>query len=128
MRGLPDGRRLSCSALILGDLVIDVPQDTVINAQVVRKAATDRVIERNAAVQLCYVEVDEPDMHKPLGDLDRLKAMLEKDWGWKDLLVAPHLIPQVQVECCARAIGASPRRSTATWIPRGPSSSACGPA
>ncbi len=96
VRGLPEGRRLSCSALILGDLVVDVPQDTVINAQVVRKAATDRVIERNAAVQLCYVEVDEPDMHKPLGDLDRLKAMLEKDWGWKDLLVAPHLIPQVQ--------------------------------
>ncbi|KRD53348.1 ASKHA domain-containing protein [Ensifer sp. Root278] len=96
IRGLPDGRRLSCSAQILGDLVIDVPQDTVINAQVVRKAATDRVIERNAAVQLCYVEVDEPDMHKPLGDLDRLKVMLEKDWGWKDLLIAPHLIPQVQ--------------------------------
>ncbi|MFC6443970.1 ASKHA domain-containing protein [Shinella zoogloeoides] len=96
IRGLPEGRRLSCSALILGDLVVDVPQDTVINAQVVRKAATDRVIERNAAVQLCYVEVDEPDMHKPLGDLDRLKVMLEKDWGWKDLLIAPHLIPQVQ--------------------------------
>ncbi len=96
VRGLPDGRRLSCSALILGDLVVDVPQDTVVNAQVVRKAATDRVIERNAAVQLCYVEVDEPDMHKPLGDLDRLKVMLEKDWGWKDLLIAPHLIPQVQ--------------------------------
>ncbi len=96
VRGLPDGRRLSCSALILGDLVVDVPQDTVVNAQVVRKAATDRVIERNAAVQLCYVEVDEPDMHKPLGDLDRLKVVLEKDWGWKDLLIAPHLIPQVQ--------------------------------
>lgn len=96
VRGLPEGRRLSCSAEILGDLVIDVPQDTVVNAQVVRKAASDRVIERNAAIQLCYVEVDEPDMHKPLGDLDRLKAMLEKDWGWKDLLIAPHLIPQVQ--------------------------------
>ncbi len=96
VRELPERRRLSCSAQILGDLVIDVPQDTVINAQVVRKAATDRVIERNAAVQLCYVEVDEPDMHKPLGDLDRMKAMLEKDWGWKDLLIAPHLIPQVQ--------------------------------
>ncbi|WP_202334377.1 ASKHA domain-containing protein [Mesorhizobium sp. L-8-3] len=96
VRGLPEGRRLSCSATVEGDLVVDVPQDTVINAQVVRKAATDRVIERNAAVQLCYVEVDEPDMHKPLGDLDRLKAMLEKDWGWKDLLIAPHLIPQVQ--------------------------------
>lgn len=96
VRGLPDGRRLSCSAQILGDLVIDVPQDTVINAQVVRKAATDRHIDRNPAIQLCYVEVDEPDMHKPLGDLDRLKVMLEKDWGWKDLLIAPHLIPEVQ--------------------------------
>lgn len=96
VRGLADGRRLSCSATIQGDLVIDVPQDTVVNAQVVRKAATDRVIERNAAVQLCYVEVEEPDMHKPLGDLDRLKVALEKEWGWKDLLVAPHLIPQIQ--------------------------------
>ncbi|GLS28701.1 Uncharacterized 2Fe-2 and 4Fe-4S clusters-containing protein, contains DUF4445 domain [Mesorhizobium albiziae] len=96
VRGLPDGRRLSCSATVQGDLVIDVPQDTVINAQVVRKAATDRVIERNAAVQLCYVEVEEPDMHKPLGDLDRLKVALETDWGWKDLLIAPHLIPQIQ--------------------------------
>ncbi|OJT99645.1 MAG: drug:proton antiporter [Rhizobium sp. 63-7] len=96
VRGLPEGRRLSCSALIQGDLVIDVPQDTVVNAQVVRKAATDRVIERNAAVQLCYVEVEEPDMHKPLGDLDRLKTVLENDWGWKNLLIAPHLIPQVQ--------------------------------
>ncbi|CAN7483907.1 ASKHA domain-containing protein [Rhizobium sp. LjRoot30] len=96
VRGLPEGRRLSCSALIQGDLVIDVPQDTVVNAQVVRKAATDRVIERNAAIQLCYVEVEEPDMHKPLGDLDRLKAVLENDWGWKNLLIAPHLIPQVQ--------------------------------
>ncbi|MGN6582273.1 MAG: ASKHA domain-containing protein [Rhizobiaceae bacterium] len=96
VRGLADGRRLSCSATIQGDLVVDVPQDTVINAQVIRKAATDRVIERNAAIQMCYVEVDEPDMHKPLGDLDRLKAVLAKDWGWKDLRVAQHLIPEVQ--------------------------------
>jgi len=96
VRGLPEGRRLSCSATIQGDLVVDVPQDTVINAQVIRKAATDRIIERNAAIQMCYVEVDEPDMHKPLGDLDRLKAVLAKDWGWKDLRVAQHLIPEVQ--------------------------------
>ncbi|MGD9912575.1 MAG: 2Fe-2S iron-sulfur cluster-binding protein, partial [Rhizobiaceae bacterium] len=96
VRGLPEGRRLSCSAQILGDLVIDVPQDTVVNAQVIRKAATDRVIERNAAIQMCYVEVEEPDMHKPLGDLDRLKLVLEKDWGWKDLRVAQHLMPEIQ--------------------------------
>ncbi len=96
VRGLADGRRLSCSATVQGDLVVDVPQDTVINAQTIRKAATDRVIERNPAIQMCYVEVDEPDMHKPLGDLDRLKAVLAKDWGWKDLRIAQHIIPEVQ--------------------------------
>jgi uncharacterized 2Fe-2S/4Fe-4S cluster protein (DUF4445 family) len=96
VRTLPSGRRLSCSATIEGDLVIDVPPDTVVNAQVIRKAMSDRLIERNPAVQLCYVEVDEPDMHKPLGDLDRLAVMLERDWGVSDLLIAPHLLTQVQ--------------------------------
>ena len=69
VRGLPEHRRLSCSATVQGDLVIDVPQDTVINAQVVRKAADTKIIARDAAVHMCYVEVDEPDMHKPLGDM-----------------------------------------------------------
>ncbi len=90
------GERLSCSALIQGDLVIDVPQDTVINAQVVRKAADERVIARDTAVHMCYVEVDEPDMHKPLGDLDRLKAAIAADWKQDNLEVDFHLIPQVQ--------------------------------
>ncbi len=96
VRGLPVGRRLSCSATIEGDLVVDVPQDTVVNAQVVRKAVDTRIIERNPAVHMCYVEVEEPDMHKPLGDLDRLTAAIEKDWGYKGLTVDFDLLPQVQ--------------------------------
>ncbi len=96
VRDLPDGRRLSCSALIQGDLVIDVPQDTVINAQVVRKAVDERVIARDTAVHMCYVEVEEPDMHKPTGDLDRLKAALAADWKYVNLDVDFHIIPQVQ--------------------------------
>jgi uncharacterized 2Fe-2S/4Fe-4S cluster protein (DUF4445 family) len=96
VRGLPDGRRLSCSVQILGDLVIDVPQDTVINAQVVRKAADERVYERDPAIRMCYVEVEEPDMEKPLGDLDRLKAAIAADWHFDDIEVDFHLVPQVQ--------------------------------
>jgi uncharacterized 2Fe-2S/4Fe-4S cluster protein (DUF4445 family) len=96
LRDLKDGRRLSCSAMIEGDLVIDVPQDVAVNAQVVRKAADERIIERNPAVHMCYVEVDEPDMEKPLGDLDRLKAMLHRDWGFENLEVDSHLLPRVQ--------------------------------
>ncbi|MER9728370.1 ASKHA domain-containing protein [Mesorhizobium sp. M0217] len=96
VRGLPERRRLSCSAQILGDLVIDVPQDTVINAQTIRKDADTRVIARDAAIRMCYVEIEEPDMHKPLGDLDRLKIALMKDWGFKNLEFDFYLMPQVQ--------------------------------
>ncbi|MBZ9987307.1 ASKHA domain-containing protein [Mesorhizobium sp. BH1-1-5] len=96
VRGLPERRRLSCSAQILGDLVIDVPQDTVINAQTIRKDADTRVIARDTAIRMCYVELEEPDMHKPLGDLDRLKIALMKDWGLKNLEFDFYLLPQVQ--------------------------------
>ncbi|RWD99783.1 MAG: DUF4445 domain-containing protein [Mesorhizobium sp.] len=96
VRGLPERRRLSCSTQILGDLVIDVPQDTVINAQTIRKDADTRVIARDTAIRMCYVEIEEPDMHKPLGDLDRLKIALMKDWGFKNLEFDFYLLPQVQ--------------------------------
>lgn len=96
VRGLPEGRRLSCSATIEGDLVIDIPQDTVVNAQVVRKESDGRVIERDPAVHMCYVEVEEPDMEKPLGDLDRLLVALEKDWKLSRIEVDFHLLPRVQ--------------------------------
>ena len=95
-RDLKQGRRLSCSSTIEGDLVIDIPQDAQVNAQMVRKADDGRFIERNPALQLCYVEVEEPDMHKPLGDLDRLKEALERDWGWEDLLVEQDLLSTIQ--------------------------------
>ncbi|TDH35772.1 DUF4445 domain-containing protein [Pseudohoeflea suaedae] len=96
VRGLAADRRLSCSATIEGDLVIDVPQDTIINAQVVRKDADTRVIERDPAVRMCYVDVEEPDMEKPLGDLDRLIVALERDWSLTGLTVDPWLLPRVQ--------------------------------
>ncbi|KAA3449194.1 drug:proton antiporter [Mesorhizobium sp. SARCC-RB16n] len=96
VRGLPERRRLSCSAQILGDLVIDVPQDTVINAQTIRKDADTRVIARDTAIRMCYVEIEEPDMHNPSGDLDRLKIALMKDWSFKNLEFDFYLLPQVQ--------------------------------
>lgn len=84
-RDLADDRRLSCSSKIVGDIVIDIPQAASANNQMVRKAADTRVIERNLATTLHYVEVEEPDMHKPLGDADRLLKQLEADWGYEGL-------------------------------------------
>ena len=44
LKPLVQGRRLSCQAQILGDLVIDVPPESQMHRQVVRKAAEHRDI------------------------------------------------------------------------------------
>jgi uncharacterized 2Fe-2S/4Fe-4S cluster protein (DUF4445 family) len=59
------GRRLSCSTLLYGDAVIDVPSESQVHRQVVRKRAEMRNIELDPVVRLHYVEVAEPDMHDP---------------------------------------------------------------
>ena len=79
-RGLIEGRRLGCQALIQGDVVIDVPRESQVHKQVVRKAAAARDITMDPATRLYYVEVREPDMHDPSGDLQRLREALERDW------------------------------------------------
>jgi uncharacterized 2Fe-2S/4Fe-4S cluster protein (DUF4445 family) len=93
---LAEQRRLSCSATIQGDLVVDVPQDVQINRQIVRKRAETRVIERDPVMQLCYVEVDEPDMEKPLGDADRMLRALAEQWHFETPRIDFRLLPQVQ--------------------------------
>ncbi|QYK40185.1 MAG: DUF4445 domain-containing protein [Paracoccaceae bacterium] len=79
-RGLIDGRRLGCQARIAGDVVIDVPPESQLHKQVIRKAASDRVIAMDPATRLLYVEVAEPDMHEPSGDFERLAAALREQW------------------------------------------------
>ena len=79
-RPLPAGHRLSCSAQIRGDLVIDVPESSQVHRQVVRKAADARPITLNPLVHLHFVEVRQPDMHDPAGDLQRLLEALRKEW------------------------------------------------
>lgn len=80
VRGLPTGRRLGCQACVQSDVVIDVPPESQVHRQVVRKAATQRDIVMDPATHLYYVEVAEPDMHEPTGDLERLAAALKDQW------------------------------------------------
>jgi len=84
-RGLKPGRRLSCQMRLLGDAVIDVPPDSQVHKQVVRKRAEVRDIQLDPAIRLHYVEVEEPDMHNPSGDLERLRKALAEQWQLADL-------------------------------------------
>jgi uncharacterized 2Fe-2S/4Fe-4S cluster protein (DUF4445 family) len=95
-RGLRPGRRLSCQAQLLGDVVIDVPPDSQVHKQVIRKRADARVIAMNPATRLYYVEVDEPDMHHPSSDLERVYAALRDQWGLKGLTTDLRVIRTLQ--------------------------------
>ena len=80
-RGMLDGRRLGCQAKVMGDVVVDVPPESQVHKQVIRKSATQRDIIMDPATRVLYVEVTEPDMHEPTGDFERLVTALQTQWG-----------------------------------------------
>ena len=68
-RGLAAGRRLGCTALVAEDVVIDVPPESQVFRQVVRKEADARSIAVDPVVRLYFVEVEEPQLASPRSDL-----------------------------------------------------------
>ncbi|WP_438997682.1 ASKHA domain-containing protein [Candidatus Puniceispirillum sp.] len=98
-RGLADGRRLSCQSVLLADAVIDVPPESQVHNQLVRKAADERQIEMDPVVRLCLVEVREPDMHEPSGDFRRLSEALAQQWPDRvsgEITCDLHILQQLQ--------------------------------
>ncbi|RVT84357.1 DUF4445 domain-containing protein [Rhodobacteraceae bacterium CCMM004] len=95
-RGLKPGRRLGCQAEIHGDVVLDVPPESQVHRQVVRKAAAVRAITMDPATRLYLVEVAEPDMHEPSGDLERLNAALADQWGVGPVTAPLSVLTQLQ--------------------------------
>ncbi len=96
LHSLEPDRRLSCSTRILGDVVIDVPPDSQVHKQVVRKRAEVHDIEVNPLVRLYLIEVPEPNMHDPSGDLERVCQELDFEWGLTDLKCDLHIYPALQ--------------------------------
>lgn len=90
------GRRLSCHTYLQGDVVIDVPPDSQVHKQIVRKAAEQRDIVLNPSVSLHYVEVTEADMHDPKGDMQRLIEALEFEWQLAGLTYDFSLLADLQ--------------------------------
>jgi len=96
IRGLPEGRRLGCQACVQGDVVIDVPPESQVHRQVVRKAVTDREIVMDPATRLLYVTVAEPDMHEPSGDFERLAAALRDQWQVESVTASLSVMRRLQ--------------------------------
>ncbi|MGB0505858.1 MAG: ASKHA domain-containing protein [Pikeienuella sp.] len=123
-RHLIDGRRLGCQAQVQGDVIIDVPPESQVHKQVVRKRAEARDITMDPATKLYYVEVEEPDMHKPTGDVERLQTALHEQWGLENVHGDLRTLQMLQkalrdgdwkVTCAVHRDGNEPGRIMQVW-------------
>ncbi|QPH54305.1 ASKHA domain-containing protein [Pontivivens ytuae] len=123
-RGLKEGRRLGCQACITGDVVLDVPPESQVHRQVVRKSADTREVVMDPATRLFYVEVEEPDMHEPSGDFERLRVALKDQWEIEGLTASPALLMRLQpvlrkgawaVTCAVHRDGSGTARLLDIW-------------
>jgi uncharacterized 2Fe-2S/4Fe-4S cluster protein (DUF4445 family) len=96
IRGLTEGRRLGCQAKVMGDVVIDVPPESQVHKQVIRKSAAMRDIVMDPATRAVYIEVAEPDMHEPTGDFERLSLALRDQWQVADVEADLALLRRLQ--------------------------------
>jgi len=95
-RGLAEGRRLGCVAHVQGDLVVDVPPESQVYRQVVRKEADAHAIEVDPVVRLYYVEVEEPRLESPSSDTRRLLEALGKEWRLEGLMLDSTVLESLQ--------------------------------
>jgi uncharacterized 2Fe-2S/4Fe-4S cluster protein (DUF4445 family) len=95
-RGLADGRRLGCQARVTGDVVVDVPPESRLHRPLVRKRAEARAVALDPATRLLLVEVEQPDMRAPTGDLERLTAALAAQWGVAEATAELHALRRLQ--------------------------------
>ncbi len=79
IRGLKAGRRLGCQAQIQGDVVIDVPAESQMHKQVVRKSLDDKEVALDPLLRLEILELPEAGLDDHIGDAERLaEAMLAR--------------------------------------------------
>ena len=84
---LPEGRRLSCHAELLDDVIIDVPPESQVHRQIIRKDAEHRDIQLNTATRLYFVTLPESTLEDARGESKLLLEALSKDWELTDLSV-----------------------------------------
>jgi uncharacterized 2Fe-2S/4Fe-4S cluster protein (DUF4445 family) len=79
-------QRLACAACVVGDALITIPETSQARKQVIRKAASDVLIEVAPAVRLAYVEVEPAYLGSP-GDWPRLQQALAEQWDLQGLAI-----------------------------------------
>lgn len=79
--------RLSCQTCVTGDVLVFIPEEARGQKQIIRKSATERVIEISPTVHQVYLEVEAGQLGEHRGDWRRLQDALAAEWGLHDLRI-----------------------------------------
>ena len=93
---LQAGQRLSCQAKVLGDLVIDVPPESQMHRQLVRKEAERRSIALETATRLYCIEVQPAELESSTGDFERVQIALRETFDLYGLSCHPSVLQLIQ--------------------------------
>jgi len=93
--GSPE-HRLGCHAQICGDLVIDVPAESQVHRQVVRKRLEVPDIDLDPVVRLHFTNVVPQELDTPRSELDLLRDALRDDWDLEGLIAPLAVVQEIQ--------------------------------
>jgi len=79
--GFGDEYRLACSTIVLGDVVVFVPEMSRREKHVIRKSTVERVIPVKPAIRKYYLELSPPTLNALAADYQRLAAELGHSFG-----------------------------------------------
>lgn len=88
--------RLGCHTEICGDLVVDVPPESQVHRQVVRKRLEVQDIEVDPVVRLHFTSVVAQELDTPRSELDLLRDALSNDWGLTNLIAPVAVLQEIQ--------------------------------
>ncbi len=113
-RPLGPGHRLSCQAQILGDVIIDVPPESQINRQVVRKEVRLDGLELDPTVRPYYLEIPKAALGDDATASGLILNALAEQWNLADVTVANRLLPHLHPALATDDAGVTVAISTAT--------------
>lgn len=89
--------RLGCHAEICADVVVDVPSESQVHRQVVRKRLDVPDIDIDPVVRLHYTTVGSQRLDSPRSELNLLRDALMVDWQLTDLSTPLPVLHEIQV-------------------------------
>ena len=93
--GSPD-HRLGCHAEILSDVVVDVPPESQVHRQVVRKRLDLPDMEIDPVVRLYFTSVPAQHLDTPRSELNLLRDALHTEWDITGLVAPLDVIREIQ--------------------------------